>query len=139
MGKFAQARHYKRFGALRNLLLVMAQIAQLVLASVALLVVLQTCQAQQGYVGKVVRASASTLYYALLHFLCACSVCYQLRSWLQSYRASRTLSYTDYYQCWWSRCSRYRKFLSREKVVGLLNTKHLTSQQNAQNQIPPVL
>ena len=111
--KFAQARHYKWFGALRNLLLVMAQIAQLVLASVALLVVLQTCQAQQGYVGKVLRATASTLYYTLLHFLiCACSVCYQLRSWQQSYRTSRTLSYTDYYQCWWSRCSRYGKFLT---------------------------
>ena len=50
----------------------MAQIAQLVLASVALLVVLQTChgQAQRGYVGKVVCVFTYFML-ACAHFLCA--------------------------------------------------------------------
>ena len=52
----AQVCYPKWFGALKPGLLVMAQIAQLVLAAVALLVVLQTYhgQAQRRYVGKVV-------------------------------------------------------------------------------------
>lgn len=47
----------------------MAQIAQLVLAAVALLVVLQTCQAQRRYAGKVV--CVFTFMLACAHFLCA--------------------------------------------------------------------
>ena len=88
----------------------MAQIAQLVLAAVALLVVLQTCQAQRRYVGKVV--CVFTLFYA-----CMCvlrSVCYQSRSSHRSYRTAVTHSYTAYYQCWWSRCSRYIGNFSRD-------------------------
>ena len=89
---------------------VMAQIAQLVLAAVALLVVLQTCQAQRRYVGKVV--CVFTLFYA-----CMCafrSVCYRSRSSHRSYQAAVTHSYTAYYQCWWSRCSRYIGNFSRD-------------------------
>ena len=100
--------------ALSNLLLVMAQIAQLVLASVALLVVLQTCQAQQGYVGKFV--CVFTLFYACVCALLMYSVCYQRRSQPLYYRTSTSQSYTSYYGCWWSRCSRYGKISNTSRA-----------------------
>ena len=112
----AQVSHRKWFGALKPGLLVMAQIAQLVLASVALLVVLQTChgQAQRRYIGKVV--CVFILFYACMCALLMCSVCYQLRSQRRSYRTSTTESYTSYYGCWWSRCSRYGKISNTSRA-----------------------